>query len=482
LLSELQQCRPSIAPVIAFEDMCYGFRKWREKPTTSPSRKHLGVYKALLNAVQYNLIPDATNDPQLTAVADIASIALHIQHRLLNLAIRECHSYARWHTVHNFILEKLPGQPLVEKLRVIHIYEADWNFLNRYFAAYKITKMAAKEGSVTEEQAGGRPGRSSSEVAVNTVLTYEVIRLQRLTGAIIYNDAKACFDRVIENFANLCLLQEGYPVKVARLHARTLQSMKYFAKHKLGIGEQPNTHSESSPFLGSGQGAADSPARWGFISDALIRAYKRLANSALIQSPLSDASINHKIQAFVDDTRALIINQQHTPTVELIPVLMSMLQHDSQIWEQLLHSASGKLELPKCRFGIIRWQYTSQGGASLCPSSQQTLSIQDSETHQQVQVPQLEPSDAYKYLGVHIALDGNMKAQQEFIRDKIQRFMYIFSQCYLSQNNMQLCYRTVFTPSIRYGLAATSLDPEFLEKVQRPIITLVLSKLGFNQR
>jgi hypothetical protein len=212
LLSELQRCREPILPIIDFEDMCYSFRKWKEKTTTSPSRKHLGIYKSLLNALQYQIVPDIQGDPSLATTPAIALMSLQIQHKLLNLAIRECHSFGRC----DFFLKKLPGQPLIEKLRVIHIYEADWNFLNRYFAAYKLTKIAAREKSVSVEQGGGRPGRSSSEVAVNTVLTYEIIRMQRLNGAIIYNDAKACYDRIVENFANLCLLREGYPTAVAR--------------------------------------------------------------------------------------------------------------------------------------------------------------------------------------------------------------------------------------------------------------------------
>jgi hypothetical protein len=207
LLGELKRCRQPISPVIDFAEMCYGFGKWREKTTTSPSTKHLGIYKSLINAVTYHIAPDDTKDTTLSDTKNVAHVALQIQHKLLNLAIASCHSFRRWHTVHNFFLEKIPGKPLVEKLRVIHIYEADWNFLNRYFAAYKITKLATRELTVTSEQGGGRPGRSSAEIAVNTVITYEIIRLQRQTGAFVYHDAKACYDRIVENLANMCLMR-----------------------------------------------------------------------------------------------------------------------------------------------------------------------------------------------------------------------------------------------------------------------------------
>jgi hypothetical protein len=269
-------------------------------------------------------------------------------------------------------------------------------------------------------------------------------------------------------------------VEVARLHSLTLENIKYYAKHKLGIGSVPNCHSAESPFLGSGQGAADSPARWGFISDALIRCYKKISHPAILRSPISARQINQQIQAFVDDTRTLLLNQQSNFSTGIYSHLMEMVQQDVQAWEQFLHSASGKLELPKCRFGLIRWQYDSTGTASLYSSDSTTLTITDSENHSTVQVPQLDTSEAYKYLGVQIAFDGNMVSQRKSLRDKCQQFQSIFAQCNLSHSNMQLCYRTVFSPAVRYVLPATSLDWDFLEDVQKPIISLVLSKMGFN--
>jgi hypothetical protein len=56
------------------------------------------------------------------------------------IAIRECHTYKRWQVVHNFLSEKLPGLPLINKLRVIHIYEADWSLIQRFYVALNSPK------------------------------------------------------------------------------------------------------------------------------------------------------------------------------------------------------------------------------------------------------------------------------------------------------------------------------------------------------
>jgi hypothetical protein len=113
-----------------FKDMCKGFSKWREKTTTSPSGKHLGIYKSLIK-ILYPQIDSPTEEN--TTHQRIAYDCLQIQHLLMQLAIHHCHTFTRWKTVHNFLLEKTPGMPLINKLRVIHIYEADWSMIQKFF-------------------------------------------------------------------------------------------------------------------------------------------------------------------------------------------------------------------------------------------------------------------------------------------------------------------------------------------------------------
>jgi hypothetical protein len=93
-----------------------------------------------------------------------------------------------------YFIEKIPGNPRIEKLRVIHIYEADWNLLLKYYICYNVHVAACKAQTVQPEQTGGIPGKSSAHTAAITTITAETILLQIVPGATVYNDAKACFD------------------------------------------------------------------------------------------------------------------------------------------------------------------------------------------------------------------------------------------------------------------------------------------------
>jgi hypothetical protein len=82
-----------------FDDMCTGFMKWRERITTSTSGKHLAIYRALIQILNhYNLESNKI-------IYDTAYTCLQIQYFLMEIAIEQCHTFNRWKTVHNFLLE-----------------------------------------------------------------------------------------------------------------------------------------------------------------------------------------------------------------------------------------------------------------------------------------------------------------------------------------------------------------------------------------
>jgi hypothetical protein len=151
-------------------------------------------------------------------------------------------------------------------------------------------------------------------------------------------------------------MREGLSPKIANLHSQTLQLMRYHIKTRYSNSATYNGHMQPDPFLGSGQGAGDSMAGWGFLSDALIRAYNKTAQSCPIKSPISPIAISEHIQAFVDDSHGLIIRSPNDARS-----VDDLIQHNMQQWEKLLHTIRGKLEISKCRFSKLEWTSNSQG-------------------------------------------------------------------------------------------------------------------------
>jgi hypothetical protein len=462
------------------ESMIDGFNKWRESTTTSPSGKHLGIYRTLTRAYNNYYANTTTNDREGETNNDskkyqqTAEIALTIQHQLINLAIKHTYTYRRWGNIHNFFIEKQPGNPLLNKLRVIHIYEADWNLLLKYFIAYKVHGAACQAGTVQPEQTGGRPGKCSAHTAALTTITTETICLQKLTGATIYNDAKACFDRIVENISNVTLLSEGLHPKIATLHAQTLSTANYIIKTKHGLHDIPNGHMRPEPFLGTGQGAADSMPRWSILSDLLIRLYNSKAISNPIICPISKKKLLEKIRAFVDDTNSLSLCKGPEE-------LEQILTANATIWESLLHLIGGKLELSKCKFTAYKWESDLEGTMQLIKEKTiGELTIVDSEAKTYNKIEEIAASESYKLLGIPMATTQAHVEQDKMIQLKCANMTKLLTTTNLPPSETWYSYKAIILPTIKYGMAAMVIPEKILAINQKQLIHTLVPRLGLN--
>lgn len=197
ILKACHQIRESLPAEISFDEMLDGFHKFPAKTTTSPSGIHLNINHTLIKTYHQPLTAETAKQQS------VAKTSLKIQWMIMNLTIKHCHTYERWKTVHNNFLEKIPGYPLLGKLRVIHIYKANWNYILKYFIAKSLLRKASKENTTQHEQAGGHPRRSAIDMAIQTILVFECCRLLMQILAKLFLDSKACYNRVLVLLSNL---------------------------------------------------------------------------------------------------------------------------------------------------------------------------------------------------------------------------------------------------------------------------------------
>jgi hypothetical protein len=121
---------PEIDTYITTDQVRQGFWRWRENTSTSPSGCHLGLQRI------------ATYPAESNELEEIWQNILQIQTDVTNIPIQQGFSPRRWQTDINAMLEKIPGKPLLHKLRVIHILEADYNLaLKQIFRQENFTKL-----------------------------------------------------------------------------------------------------------------------------------------------------------------------------------------------------------------------------------------------------------------------------------------------------------------------------------------------------
>jgi hypothetical protein len=134
----------SLSPKITIEDLKGKFTNWRENTSTSSSGRHLGHYKILFSRVDHRL-PKEEQERIKAQQKDIQQLYVD----MINYAIEHKYSYERWKHVVNQMIYKDPGNTKIHRLRVIHIYECDLNFILGCKWREAIHK-AQEEGTINE--------------------------------------------------------------------------------------------------------------------------------------------------------------------------------------------------------------------------------------------------------------------------------------------------------------------------------------------
>jgi Reverse transcriptase (RNA-dependent DNA polymerase) len=279
---------------ITFEEFKAALIRWNERTTTSPSGRHLGHYKLLTRLPVFET-PSST--------INISQNILYVYYQMMMIAACSGNTLERWCNVSTCMIEKIKGQPIIDKVRIIHLYEADYNLLLKIVWARKADWKAHNSGKLYNGQAGSRPNCRAIEVVLHKEMKYTYARLTRTNLGTIDNDAKSCFDRILCNFAMLISRHYGVPFEFCSTQAKTLQLTRFRLRTVIGDSTRTYQHSKETPIHGTGQGSCASPAIWLLVSNFLMTLLAKIANGMRIEDIVkNNTSVIQIILAFVDDT------------------------------------------------------------------------------------------------------------------------------------------------------------------------------------
>ena len=111
---------------ITLEQFADRLKAWSERTSTSPSGRHLGHYKALARKLW---IKEADEDWDYKEISSYQSYLLQCHHLVVKLCLKHGYSLKRWQNVVNVMILKEPNNHKIHRLRVIHLFEADYNLI-----------------------------------------------------------------------------------------------------------------------------------------------------------------------------------------------------------------------------------------------------------------------------------------------------------------------------------------------------------------
>jgi len=187
---------------LIYEELQEGIKKWPENTMTSPSGRHLGIYKSLqkhLICKDENKQPLMTPPPPITQGRDV----LYLVFDIMLLALQHTYTLNRWKTVWMIFIEKDLGNPDLNRLRCVMIFEADWQLMLKWHSAKGFLPKNEARQTLTPVQGGGRKGRSAINQATQQVIEQEMIHLTQKPALDLFLDLRHCFDYMAEACHNM---------------------------------------------------------------------------------------------------------------------------------------------------------------------------------------------------------------------------------------------------------------------------------------
>ncbi|KAL7533444.1 hypothetical protein ACHAXR_008968 [Thalassiosira sp. AJA248-18] len=204
----------------------------------------------------------------------------------------------RWTKCIDVMLEKKKGIRQIHQMRIIGLVEADFNTaLKLFFAKQMVTN--SENTTLTEEQWGGRPGRTATEPAMRKMLSFEYGRVMYVTMALFANDAVACFDRMVPNISTLIARKYGVTKSVMRSRNATMEQMQH--RIRTGHGESKHTYQQNAddvPLAGETQGKGDVASLWSLLSQTILRTQQDLHEPLTLPHVTGSPKISKNNDAF----------------------------------------------------------------------------------------------------------------------------------------------------------------------------------------
>jgi hypothetical protein len=244
------------------------------------------------------------------------------------------------------------------------------------------------------------------------------------------------------------------------------------------------------PLYGPGQGSMCGPLFWLLCYWLTVESVDPLIPIATYMSACRSILVKVTGVSFVDDT-GLGMTSSYLWQSNLFDEenrkqdfrhTLSHLQTIAQHWERLLFTTGGALNLSKCFSYSMSWKQT-KGYPALASITQTPGDLTLTTGYEQIPkpIPRIDPTYAFRTLGVHISLSGKQHEQIKVLRIYAQSYHYAVQSSTLTFPEAYLSFLQYLRPKLNYPLPCTTLTPARCKQIQAPPLAALLLKLHMNR-
>jgi hypothetical protein len=453
---------------ITDEEFQDSYKAAKEATSSSPSGRHIGHYKAILK------------DPTLTALhATMMSIPFQVG------IVPD-----RWNRVTDIMLEKTAGDSRCHRLRIIALFKSDLNHAKRILIGRKLLHFIEDNHMLSDMQLGSRPGKRCISAVLKKVLAHDYLCLTKQTAAFVENDATGCYDRLMNNIILMILKKFGIPKTVTSCLGSIWDNTVHLIKTIYGTSHITYNSTPDMPLYGPGQGSMCGPIFWILCYWLIISSLDPSITSAQYISVCKSIIVNMTGISFVDDTGLGVASTYIWDTNlsteenyrEEIRHVVQKIHLLAQHWEKLLFSTGGSINLQKSFWYLVAWNWkNNKATLAMIGQTPVELLLTSGYSTIQEQLPRIEPTQAFKTLGVYILASGCQNRQMEILRTSSQHYYDHIQNSTLSPQEAYTSYALYLRPRLSYPLPCTSLTSSQCRRIQAPALAVLLPNFRLNR-
>jgi hypothetical protein len=293
------------------------------------SRKPSNLVTAYCN--QRGEFSDLSADIQ-TSTQEMAEQILRMTHGLAAVVASHGFFLHRWIQVVNVMIYKKPGCVELDKLRVIHLFEADLNLMIGILFGRRAMYHQVDRGLLNQAQFR-RPGGECQDSSISKVLHNLISAFTHTQMGQFKSDATACFDREVMKFVLTCYHLTGAPLGPLRMWEQVLHNIVHKVKTGFGLSTDGYSFTTASPIHGPGQGSKGGPSSCSTMTSILIDGMPKLCHGIKFIDPQQQLEYTATVSMFIDDASNAtnnFLSWLHEPPD--LPELVKITRHNSQMW------------------------------------------------------------------------------------------------------------------------------------------------------
>jgi len=441
------------------EEYLASWKKMKEDKSSAPGI-HIGHIKCI--------------DPCSPAAYVVSTLAL--------IPLQTGYAPAIWRIGVDSMIPKKLSDMRPEKLRLILLMDARFNHNNKLIGK-KILEYGEQHRTLADEQYGSRKNKSSIQHAFNKRLILDHIRQYRKKAIYCANDARSCYDRILFIVAYLTLRINGVPKEAARCSVDTICHMKHYIRTVFGDSKDyyggDKWLEDGGVFPhGNGQGNGNGPSLWSCISSPLLNILREEGFGISFDAPISRQRLDLSAIGYVDDMDYIQTEPRNTSMN--IQQLQECTQSGLDLWDGMLRTTGGSLEIDKTKTDCVGINFTPRNGILVMSDAPfaQPLEARDTTGVRQP-LTQISINDARKTLGIYQSPTGSETRQYQYLMEKASSWAANVFPASISRSDILKASVTTIGRTLEYPLPATSLSETQCNRIMSILLRVALPKIGY---